>query len=413
MRLFSMTASIVLVALITSVVRGQPANLEFGSGLGSRAFVLRSIDVPVKFGKNAGRTRSLPAGCVVKVWTAKETNLAFAYDDMGMFKIDREDFVVLTGNLDSLLQKFEKGNEFQRAFAKGSYYLNVNLNRARAHFQYALQMQPENAHAQLGLALAQSNTVDKLRLLDAVGEVPEHVKLLAQTHRAKLDQNYTDMKKLGENELAPALVYQEMLAFLLLNDPQRATPERLKPLITSATEFGSSPRLLNLNAMMLRSDALDNVLTQQQRAEGAITACKMAIELDPYFYHAHMTLGEMFYAAGYHFRAGQEFENALRLHPTLVSAITGYLKTMEAMETSGQAVPETWLAHEFDMRQVKKDLVATRNSDLPEDSQRSADLLVHGFLPVNHGGAQPKKLELLKQKNAIETIRYLKSQLSL
>lgn len=411
--MISMITCIILVALITTVVLGQPANLEFGSESGSRAFVLRSIDVPLRFGKSAGRTRSLPAGCVIKLWTAKENDLVVGYDDVGMFKIDREDFVVLTGDLDSLLQKFEGDNKFQLAFAKGSYYLNTNLNRARGHFQNALRTQPENAHAQLGLALAQSDTVDKRRLLDAVGATPEYVKLLARTHRAKLDQNYADLKEIGENEFAPALVYQEMLAFLLLNDRQRVTPERLQPLITSATEFGSSPRLLNLNAMMLRSDALDNLLTQQQRAEGVITACKMAIELDPYFYHAHMTLGEMLYSAGYHSEAGQEFEKALRLHPTLIPALTGYLKAVEAMQESGQAIPESWIAHEFDLRQAKKDLVSTRDSDLPENSQRSSELFIHGFLPVNHGGAQPKKLELLKQKRASEAIRYLRTQLSL
>ncbi len=135
--------------------------------------------------------------------------------------------------------------------------------------------------------------------------------------------------------------------------------------------------------------------------------------MDPYYYHAHMTLAELMYAGGHHVEAARHYEKALILHPTLIAAIDGYTGAVEAARSSSQQLPPDCIAAHYDLEPIRTALAETRNSDLPETSERSMELFVHGFLPVNHGEQQPRKLALLRARRSSEALRYLTQMLNL
>jgi hypothetical protein len=151
-----------------------------------------------------------------------------------------------------------------------------------------------------------------------------------------------------------------------------------------------------------------------RKAIAAIMHCTEVSKMpDLYFYHVHMTLGEYAFASRNYTVAAQEYEHALRLCPTLIPAISGYSDAIELMKENGQQLPADTLGDTIDMRKVLVQLVAAENSDLPEESSRVRELLVHGFLPVNHGRRQPKKMDVLRSRDAQKAIAYLKYQFQL
>lgn len=387
---------------------GRP---DFATDTGSRAFTVRPLTVPLRLTESDGVTRAVPAGSIVKLCTFRDSKTALAYDDAGTFEVQRGDFVLLSANLDACLAAIGDADDFTRAFASGNYYLNQNLARARSHFQRALDLRPADPHATLGLAPAQSTNSEKRRHLDMVPVQPRSIRLLAETHRARLDSDLTAMERISGDHHAPSLVWQEMLAFYILRAPHLATPEKIQPIGTSAYAYWSTPRLLNLNAMLLRSDILKDVVPFQERVDGALRGCRMAMDVDPYYYHAHMTLGEIFLSGNHPAEAVTHFDAALRLNPVQLEALRAYSKAELHPKFNPTTTDDPLLTTSHDLRALYEQLKTVRNNDLPQDTVRAKELFLHGFLPVNHGETQPAKIHMLKQQNFAAAVKYLKETL--
>ncbi len=257
-------ASLATALLSLRAAAGQIADAGVAPESGRRAFVVRELSVPFRLSGGGSLERTIPAGTVVKFFEA--TGPVVGYDDTGMFQVDRGDLAFLTSDLDECIQQLRTDDTFTQAFAAGSYLLNVNLSRARAYFREALRLKPDSSHAQLGIALAQSSPAEKRRLLNAVSDEVIEIRLLAETHLARLDGDIVSLRKISKHAWAPALAFQELLAHQLLHSPQSATEQELMFLVSNLMEFGGTPRSFNLQAMLLRSDAVQGWLSDQDRA---------------------------------------------------------------------------------------------------------------------------------------------------
>lgn len=177
----------------------QMAAPGFGSDTGKRAFVVHELSVPVRM--EAKRTVSI--GTVVKPITFDGAEVALAYNDVCAFRLTKRDYASLSSDLAGTLNKLSDQSEFTRALASGNSYLNINLSKARTYLERASKLQPSNAEAAYSLALAQSDTAEKKRLLGAVPEKPKFLKLLAETQLAKLDGNVKRLEEIASEESAP------------------------------------------------------------------------------------------------------------------------------------------------------------------------------------------------------------------
>jgi tetratricopeptide (TPR) repeat protein len=395
-------------------IADQASAPVIGPSHGKRAFVKRRLQVPINIGSPESGEREVPLGTVVKLVSVDARHVAF--DDFGAFSVRDEEISVLSNDLDACIEDLGAIGEFDIAFAKGNYLLNVNLADARAAFETAEKIDPANANVQLGLALAQSALPAKRRMLSKVSDANKIARLLAETHLAKMDRDFKEMERISRISLAPGLVTEEMLSHIVMAEPSLATESMIIGLLDNWQPRMSAPaRFSNLQAMLFRRGLprVSEPMSGQDTFSAIMLCTGAAKTADPYFYHVHMTLGEYAFALGNYQVAAQEYEHALRLHPTLIAALAGYVDAIEMIRKKGQQLPAGTLGDTFEMRTVMMQLVAAENSDLLEESSRVRELMVHGFLPVNHGGRQPKKMEVLRERNAQEAIAYLKHQFQL
>ncbi len=390
---------------------GQIAAPEFGPDTGKRAFVVRDLSVPLRMEEAGSPVRTVTVGTVVKLITFDGNDVALAYDDVGVFRLNSQDFTVLTEDLPSCLGRLQDQSEFARARASGYYHLNINLTKARADFENAVRLRPMDPEAALGLALAQSDMNEKRRLFRHVPGTQRTQKLLAETHLAKVRGDDTQLAEIAKDRDAPGLVHLEVFSFLLLRAHHLAPPEKLQAVQTAACQYGTTPRLLNLNSMMLRSDLLKNVVPMQARVEGALQGCRMALKLDPWYYHAHMTMAEMFLSGNQPAEAALHYKSALKLNPVLLEALQGYAQAVVDQMYRPTEEKEPSILDRHEPKRLFEQLQAVRNSDLPEESDQGRKLFIHGFLPVNHGGNQPKKLLMLQEAGSTQSVSYLQTML--
>ncbi len=256
----------------------------------------------------------------------------------------------------------------------------------------------------MGLALAQSDLTEKRKILLAFPIKPVALSLLAKTYLAKMNSDYTEMERISKQPSSPALVHLDMLAYLLLQNPDFATPELAHTIVQTAGEYGPSPRVMNLNAMLLLSDVLAKHMPIKDRIEGTIGLCKAALEMDPWYYHAHMTIAGLMHSSKRFPQAAEHYEKALLLNPVCIEALDGLAALSKIPE---RQPPKSSFLIDVDMNNLLAQMSVVKNSDLEIDFQQVPDVFVHGFCNVNHGGKQPRKFDLLRQQKSELAIEYL------
>jgi len=408
---FAFSILVAVLFLGTGKLSAQIADSkpEFGPDTGKRAFITKPITVPLKIAIPNGATRQVSAGSVVKIMSVN--GFLSAYDDIGQFEIDTDQYVVLQRNLDACLNQLDDPSPFTVHFAKGEYFRNLDLHKARLHYQKALNLKPDDSYALLGLALAQPSRELKIKALANVPNKQDTISLFAKTEIARLSGTYEDLEAISRRPEAPVLAHLERFAFVLLRDRSLATLERLKEIQDSACQYGSSPRLLNLNAMMQRSGVLKGQIPPQVSADIIVKYSNLALQIDPWYYHAHMTLAEATHSSRLYEKAAEHYEAALRLNPVCLQALKGYTDLLKVTGIESTSTEFGRISKNFNVGQLYAQLSPGKfkNSDLPLDEIENFDLFLHGFCPVNHGGSQPLKMQLLNQSGFIDSTKYLQN----
>lgn len=420
------TALLLLNSALATRAKAQIAAPEVDPNHGKRAFVTSALTVPRHFHIESGKNpeyRTIPAGTVIKLSLINGATIG--YDDFGVFLIEKGNFIPLSSNLPECLSSLVDESDFCKSFASGNYFANINRDKTQAHFKHALRMKPDDQRTLLGLALAQSNPKEKQKqLTDLNTSVDPDVSLMARAHLAVIGHDFKtiglkekQLAALIADERCPLWVQQEYIAHLLLHPNHTMTMSDLQPLLTKLMVYGPHPRSMNLFAMAYQSDHYAKDVPMQKRIDEVLANASQAVEMDPWFYHAHMTMAGLFRDSMRLGDAVEECEKALRQNPICLDAILSIhtlsaaarllpdiKKSLSPKEKEGLKIGSHLLTG-APVDRLYQELKDAEDSDLPESG--NLDFFIHGYVPVNHGGNQPKKIDLLKKRKATVAFAYL------
>ncbi|MEZ6096009.1 MAG: hypothetical protein R3C03_17595 [Pirellulaceae bacterium] len=344
-------------------------------------------------------TRLIPAGSVIKLCLINGQTHGF--DDHGTFLIGRSDVVPLSRDLENCIDQLRTDDEFTKEFARGNYFANINLEKAKTHFARAIEIRPNDQYVMLEFALANDYVPERTHLLEALVESGDSEVLeLSRLHLAILQQDLETLATIVENEYCSLLSIHEYWTSLL-----RTQPENLSAIIEKiskrAEAYGEHPRTRTLNAMTLQVESLSPI-PMEKRAEKILFHTQRALQVDPWFYFCHVTAGEYLLTVKRYQESVHEFEHALVLNPFCLHAL---YKLNRISETVLGGAIESRIMSKFDTSKIYDHLATLKDFELPED--QPMERKIHGYYPVNHGGDRMQIFELLKLFYYDETIRYL------
>lgn len=427
---YAMILLMVSLATVAEIAQGQVIPTKFGQGHGQRAFITRSMVVPLKIRDPDGPTRPVPAGSVVKIIHVKGVEglngvevpadmegQVSAYDDFGEFALTEDDFVVLTSDLTACLTALQDQSEFTRQFATGNYYSLIEWERAWNSYARAIEIDPSNSFAQLALALAQPTPERKVKRLELIGKEVPSCHWRAQTEIAKLAGDFKRLEAIGKEAEAPQLVYVEMLEYLLTpgNIPKSQDP--FKDPVEKAHQYGFSSRMMTQMASMLRLVHVEPDMGLQERISGILLYCELALRMDPWFYHALLVRSDLYAMGRRHLPAARDINQALKLNPLALKAMSQYLDRMESAEVVNALADKDDesldLLRRHNISKLLNQLSRTRNSDIPLTNGVNLELFLHGYCAVNFGESQPVKTKLLMERDGKEALSYLQETFNL
>lgn len=409
---FVIRRALVVLLLIEAICFGKvqaerpPKKLS-----GYRAFVVRQLDVPLRIMDPDGPSRRVRKGAIVKLLMHKGRLLA--YDDVGVFEMNKADCSVLTNDLTTSLASLVAPRQFDILFASANYMSLINRSVAREFYQAALMLSPNDNDARIGWALVQSTPQQRILELERVTkDSPQHY-WLAQTHieKSRPNRDLNALTKIARQELRPQLVHIELLSHFIRTPAVDNVAHEWEQHTFAARKYGVTSQLLNLVAVGLMNEKLTPNIPLRYRQTEGLTYVDAALEVDPFYFTAAITRAGIKSSTGMKLAAAEDFELALQLNPLC----------LEAMHLAKDSIREKQVqtalrSKDYNGLQVLRTLPIGRcltqlsrvkDSDIPIDQNTDLTSLIHGYAPVNHGAGQRMKTDRLIEIGGTDALDYL------